>query len=58
MVFDGDLSADDLFLGLPVLRHLSVDINILLEEHRYILDESDCSTIETNRGKKVVQLVA
>ena len=44
---DDELAADDMLIGLPVLRHLGIDRKTLLEEKRDVLDGADCSTIRS-----------
>lgn len=34
LVADDDLSGEDLFIGLPILEHLRIDSNTLLENNR------------------------
>lgn len=41
LVFYEDLTAQDLHLGIPFLRHLGVDTKTLLEEGRDTFDGSD-----------------
>ena len=45
LVADGELTCEDLLIGLPVLQHLHVDTRTLLENNRAELDGSDCSNI-------------
>lgn len=45
LVTDGDLSSDDLLIGLPLLRHLCVDTRTLLERNSASLDGTDCNDV-------------
>lgn len=45
LVADADLAAEDILIGLPVLRHLGVDTRTMLERDRKRLDGSDCSVV-------------
>lgn len=45
LVADEALSCEDILIGLPVLRHLKIDIRTILESHRESLDGMDCSKV-------------
>lgn len=45
LVVDVDFGAKDLLIVLPVMQLLGVGAETLLEEHRGVLDDSDCSLI-------------
>lgn len=45
LVADVDLAAEDILIGLPVLRHLGVDTKTMLERDRKRLDETVCSVV-------------
>lgn len=47
LVPDGELAAEDLLIGLPILQHLGIDTKAMLEKHRDVLDGADCSTIRS-----------
>lgn len=52
-VTNAELSAEDLFLRLPALRHLVVYSKSLLEERRDLLDVRDCSSArQTHHGRR------
>lgn len=51
LVADADLAAEDVLIGLPVLRHLGVDTKTLLEERRDLLNGMDCSSIPATEQK-------
>lgn len=46
LVADADLAAEDVLIGLPVLRHLGVDANLCSQKNRGVLDGADCLTIQ------------
>lgn len=48
LVTDMELAAEDLLMGLPVLRHFGVDNETLLEDRRNLLSETDCSNAAPN----------
>ena len=45
LVVDGDLTEEQMLIGLPVLQHLKVDTRTLLEQNRNQLDETDCISV-------------
>lgn len=45
LVVDGELTDDQLLIGLPVLQHLKVDTRTLLERHKKSLDGTDCLSV-------------
>lgn len=51
LIFISNIAAEDLLLGIPVLRHLDVDSKTLLENSCDPLDESDCLSILKTEGK-------
>lgn len=44
-VADDDLAYNEICIGLPVLRHLQVDTNTLLESSRQEIGSNGCSAI-------------
>lgn len=46
LVADADLAAEELLIGLPLLRHLGANTKTLLERQREKLGGSDCSIIK------------
>lgn len=57
LVAESNLTAEDVLIGLPVLRHFGVDTKTLLEERRDLLDGSDCSNVEAGKGGTVSRLM-
>lgn len=45
LVADSELAAEDLLIGLPVLKHLGIDSKTLLERNRATLDGTDCDLV-------------
>ena len=45
LVADDELACEELLIGLPVLRHLRIDSQTLLENQRATLDGTDCATV-------------
>lgn len=45
LVADDELACEELLIGRPVLEHLKVDTNTLLDTNRSVLDGVDCSEI-------------
>lgn len=42
LVVDADITAEDLLVGFPTLRHIGVDTKTFLEEKGDVLDGADC----------------
>eukprot|EP00178_Gracilaria_changii_P000257 TRINITY_DN1027_c0_g1_i1.p2 TRINITY_DN1027_c0_g1~~TRINITY_DN1027_c0_g1_i1.p2 ORF type:complete len:1106 (+),score=114.18 TRINITY_DN1027_c0_g1_i1:5972-9289(+) len=45
LISDDDLACEHLLIGEPVLHHLRVDTHTLLDNNRFALNGSDCSTV-------------
>ena len=45
LIADNDLACEDLLIGRPVLRHLRVDTETLLDNNRFALNGADCSDV-------------
>lgn len=46
IVLDAQLAAEDLLIGLPVLKHLGIDSTTMLERNFERLHETDCSQVD------------
>lgn len=53
-VADDKVESEDLFVGLPVFRHLCVETKMLLEENIDVQNATDCSLEDTQRKNKAV----
>lgn len=49
-VADDELAAEEILIGLPVLRHLGVDTKTMLERDRERLDGADCSALKSSKN--------